>query len=200
MAEKVVTILTKKIKRKQVAWGITGSGDRLGETVRVMDAISKKYSSIVTVRVFLSKAGHQVVKYYALMDDLLQIYERIQVEIDSNTPFLAGALQVGNFEFMLIAPTTSNTVAKISHGIGDTLLCNAALMALKTSTPVYIMPSDFEEGSITTILPNKKELNLNIRREDVENVRKLAQMTGLSILKTPDDIGLVFHKHFQLTS
>jgi archaeoflavoprotein AfpA len=185
-----------KVKRKKIAWGITGSGDRLIETVRIMGAITKKYSDIVAVRVFLSKAGYQVVKYYALMDNLKQTYAKLQVEIDSNTPFLAGAMQVGSFEFMLIAPATSNTVAKISHGIGDTLLCNAALMALKSSNPVYIMPSDLEEGSITTTLPNKKELKLTIRREDVENVRKLAQMTGVSILNTPEDIWRVFREHF----
>jgi flavoprotein len=53
---------------------------------------------------------------------------------------------VKKFDFLLIAPTTSNTVAKISLRIADTLLTNAAIMGQKTSTPIYIMPTDFKEG------------------------------------------------------
>ena len=188
----------KKEKKKKVAWGITGSGDRLVETVEVMKEIKERYQNDVDIRVYLSKAGDQVVKYYRLGNDLKENFERIRVEINSNSPFLAGQLQLGKFEFLLIAPATSNTVAKISMGIADSLLCNAAIMGLKAFVPFYIMPSDYEEGMIVTKLPDGRDMKLRIRKEDVEHVKKLAGMDDVFILEKPEDIHQVFKKHFKL--
>ncbi|MET1123744.1 MAG: archaeoflavoprotein AfpA [Archaeoglobaceae archaeon] len=178
----------------RVAWGITGSGDRLPETVEVMKKIKKSYPD-VEIAVYLSKAGERVVKHYRLMDELRSSF-RVRVEIDPNTPFLAGQLQVGRYEFLLIAPATSNTVAKIAVGIADSLLSNAAIMALKAFVPVYIMPSDYREGEVVTKLPDGRELKLRVRKEDAENVRKLAAMDGVTILEKPEEIFDVFRKHF----
>ncbi len=187
----------KEKKKRKVAWGITGSGDRLVETVEIMKEIKKQYQSEVDIRVYLSKAGDQVVKYYRLVDDLKENFERIYVEINPNSPFLAGQLQLGKFEFLLIAPATSNTVAKISMGIADSLLSNAAIMGLKAFVPFYIMPSDYEEGMIVTKLPDGRDMKLRIRKEDVEHVKKLAGMDDVFILEKPEEIHRVFKKHFK---
>ncbi|NYT00288.1 MAG: archaeoflavoprotein AfpA [Methanocellales archaeon] len=187
----------KKEKRK-VAWGITGSGDRLVETVEVMKEIRKQYKNEVDIVVYLSKAGDQVVKYYRLFNDLKEDFDRVQVEINPNSPFLAGQLQLGKFDFLLIAPATSNTVAKISMGIADSLLCNASIMGLKAFVPSYIMPSDYEEGMIVTQLPNGRDMKLRIRKEEVERVKKLACMEDVIILEKPEEIRQVFKKHFRL--
>lgn len=186
----------KKEKKRKVAWGITGSGDRLVETVEIMKQIKKQYQNEVDIIVYLSKAGDQVVKYYRLADDLKENFDRVWVEINPNSPFLAGQLQLGKFEFLLIAPATSNTVAKISMGIADCLLCNAAIMGLKAFVPFYIMPSDYEEGMIVTKLPNGRDMKLRIRKEDVEHVKKLAGMEDVFILEKPEEIHQVFKKRF----
>jgi len=49
-----------------VAWGITGGGDRLVETLEVMKEISRLYEDKVDVRLYISKAGEQVANYYKL--------------------------------------------------------------------------------------------------------------------------------------
>jgi archaeoflavoprotein AfpA len=183
-------------KKRKVAWGITGSGDRLSETIDIMKRLKDQYQHEVDVRVYLSKAGEQVTKWYKLYDRLKQSFERIWVELNSNSPFLAGDLELGKFEFLLIAPATSNTVAKIAAGITDTLLCNSAVMALKAFVPVYVMPSDYKEGTVVTRLPNGKDLKLRVRKEDVENTRKLARMENVSVLEKPEEICDVFKKHF----
>ena len=192
------TMMEKKEKKqkRKVAWGITGSGDRLVETVEVMKEIKDQYQNEVDIRVYLSKAGDQVVKY-KLVNDLKESFDRILVEINPNSPFLAGQLQTGKFGFLLIAPATSNTVAKISMGIADTLLSNAAVMGLKAFVPLYIMPSDYKEGIIVTELPNGRDLKLRIRKEDVEHVKKLAGMDDVSILEKIEEIYQVFKKHFK---
>lgn len=195
----VTEIITKKKekRKKRVAWGITGSGDRLVETVEIMKEIKKQYQHDVDIIVYLSKAEDLVVKYYKLADCLKDNFDRIRVEIDANTPFLAGQLQLGKFEFLLIAPATSNTVAKISTGMADTLLCNAAIMGLKGFVPVYIMPSDYKEGTIVTKLPNGRNHKLRIRKEDAQHVKKLAAMQDMFILEKPEEIYQVFKKHFR---
>ena len=187
----------KEKKKRRVAWGITGSGDRLIETVEVMKEIRRQYRNEVEIRVYLSKAGDQVVKYYRLGSDLKENFDRIWVEINSNSPFLAGQLQLGKFEFLLIAPATSNTVAKISMGIGDSLLCNAAIIGLKAFVPFYIMPSDYEEGMVVTKLPDGRDMKLRIRKEDVEHVKKLVGMDDVYILEKPGEIYQVFKEHFK---
>ncbi len=187
--------MEEKKKKKRVAWGITGSGDRLPETVDVMLEVRKEFPD-VEIAVYLSKAGAQVVKYYKLMDILKENFGAVRTEIDANTPFLAGQIQVGRYEFLLIAPATSNTVAKIAMGIADSLLSNAAIMGLKAYVPLYIMPSDYKEGEVITKLPDGRDLRLRVRKEDVEHVRKLAQMDGVTILEKPEDIPEVFRKHF----
>jgi archaeoflavoprotein AfpA len=190
--------LAKAEKKRKVAWGITGSGDRLSETIGIMKDLKIEYQDAVDVRVYISKAGEQVVKWYRLYDQLKQNFEKIWVELNSNSPFLAGDLELGKFEFLLIAPATSNTVAKIAAGITDTLLCNSAIMALKTCVPVYIMPSDYREGTVVTRLPNGKDLKLRVRKEDAENTRKVSRMESVFVLEKPEDIREVFRKHFCL--
>jgi archaeoflavoprotein AfpA len=187
----------EKTKKRKVAWGITGSGDRLPETLQIMKQTKDHYKNEVDIRVYLSTAGEQVIKWYKLHDHLKQSFEKILVELGPNSPFLAGDLQLGKFDFLLIAPATSNTVAKIVAGIGDTLLCNSAIMALKAFVPVYIMPSDYKEGKVTTQLPNARKLELRVRKEDAENTRKLSSIESVSVLKNPNDISKVFKKHFQ---
>ncbi|KYH39118.1 MAG: archaeoflavoprotein AfpA [Candidatus Hecatellales archaeon B24] len=186
----------KAEKKGKVAWGITGSGDRLTETVETMKKIKRKYEGIADIKVFLSKAGSLVAKYYRLTGDLEKNFGRLWVETDANSPFLAGQLQLGKFDFLLIAPATSNTVAKISLGIADSLLSNSAIMALKAFVPVYVMPSDYREGVIVTKLPSGRSLKLRVRREDVENVERLTRMEGVFILEKPADLYQVFKKHF----
>ncbi|UCC33829.1 MAG: archaeoflavoprotein AfpA [Candidatus Bathyarchaeota archaeon] len=186
----------EKAKKKRVAWGITGSGDRLAETIETMKRLKSEYQDGVEIQVYISKAGYQVVKWYKVFDDLEQNFGRVLIEINSNSPFLAGQLQLGKFEFLVIGPTTSNTVAKISTGIADTMLSNAAIMGLKAFVPVYIMPSDYEEGIIVTRLPSEREIKLRIRKEDVEHVKRLAGMADVFILKKPEEIHEVFKKHF----
>jgi len=192
---KVVSEKEEK-KKRNVAWGITGSGDRLVETVDIMKEVKKHYENRANISVYLSKAGDQVSKYYRVVSDLKENFQKVWIEINSNSPFLAGELELGKFEFLLIAPATSNTVAKISLGIADSLLSNAAIMALKGFIPVYIMPSDRLEGTITTTLPDGQTLRLSVRKEDADNVRKLASVANVFLLDGPRQIRQVFERHF----
>ncbi len=190
----------KKAKRKRVAWGITGSGDRLREVVEIMKQVRKQYQNDVRITLYLSKGGNQVVNFYRLFKDLKENFDNVRIEINSNVPTLAVQLQNGKIEFLLIAPATGNTVAKIATGIADTLLTNSAIMALKAFVPVYILPCDYKEGITTTQLPDGTEMKIQVRKEDAENAKKLAAMDGVFILEKIEEIPKVFQKHFKLES
>ena len=185
-------------KKKRVAWGITGSGDRLIEVFEVMKQIKDQYQDQIRITVYLSKAGDQVVKLYHLLKDLQENFDKSRVETNSNVPSLALQLQSGKIEFLLIAPTTSNTVAKLANGLSDTLLTNSAIMALKAFVPVYVMPCDYKEGVTVTQLPDGSKMKIRVRKEDAENAKKLSTMDGLFILENPEKIRHIFEKHFKL--
>jgi archaeoflavoprotein AfpA len=184
------------VKKKKIAWGITGAGDKILETMKVMEKIRLEFEDRVDIEVFISKSGDQVVKYYGISNDIESNFDRVWVEINANAPFLAGNIQLGKYEFMLIAPATSNTVAKIAMRMGDTLISNAAIMGQKADVPIYILPSDVEEGVTITQLPDGKDLKITIRKEDVEHVEKLAKMYETYIIKDPHELVGVFQKHF----
>jgi archaeoflavoprotein AfpA len=184
-----------KGKRRRVAWGITGSGEKIEETVEIMEEMKEKYRKEFDIRVYVSKAGDQVLKYYNLSNTLETMFDKTWTEINANAPFLAGQIQMGNFEFLLLAPATSNTVAKISLRIADTLLTNAAIMGQKTSTPIYVMPTDFREGITTTKLPNGRDLELKITREDAQHVKNLQDMENTFVFEHPSEISAIFEKY-----
>jgi archaeoflavoprotein AfpA len=186
----------EKVKKRKVAWGITGAGDKIGEFIEVMKGIQAEFADVVEVQVFLSKAADIVLKYYGLEADLRQNFAKVSLELNSNAPFLAAWMQMRKFEFLLIAPATSNTVSKIANSIGDTMLTNAAIMSLKAFVPVYVAPTDYKEGTVYTKLPNGKEMKLRVRKEEVEQVRKLERMDGVTVLEGPQSLRDVFKKWF----
>ncbi len=172
-----------KAKKRKVAWGITGAGDKIAEVLEVMKDLKKQSEDVVEIEVFVSKAAEIVLKFYRLEDELKRNFPKVQVELNSNSPFLAAWLQMRKYEFLLIAPATSNTVAKIVNGIGDTLITNSAIMSLKAFVPVYILPTDYKESIVYTKLPNGKEMKLRVRKEEADQVRKLEKMEDVHVLE-----------------
>ncbi|MBN2418035.1 MAG: archaeoflavoprotein AfpA, partial [Deltaproteobacteria bacterium] len=150
-----------------IAWGITGAGDLLNEVFDIMYELSKHGDIEITAVV--SKAGEAVLKWYKLREKLDIIAVKVLIEKDANTPFIIGPLQTGKYICLVVAPATANTVAKLVHGIADTLLTNCVSMVNKAEKDVYILPVDRERGSITTTLPDGKPFVLTMRDIDVEN-------------------------------
>jgi archaeoflavoprotein AfpA len=181
-----------KVKKIKVAWGITGAGDKIAEIIETMIDLKKKSEGIVEIHVFLSKAAEIMLKFYRLDDDLRQNFAKVTVESNSNSPFLAGMMQSHKYEFLLIFPASSNTVAKIVNSISDTLLTNSALMSLKAFVPVWIMPVDFKENVIYTKLPNGKEMKLRVRKEEADQVRKLEVMEDVHVFENPQKVREAF--------
>jgi archaeoflavoprotein AfpA len=185
-----------ELKKRKVAWGITGAGDKIAEFINLMKEMKKQYEDKIEIHVFISKAGETVLKFYNLENEVQKNFSKVMIEQNPNSPFLAAWLQSGKYEFLLIAPASSNTVAKMANCIGDTMITNAANMSLKAFVPVYLVPVDYEEKTVYTKLPNGKEMKLRIRKEDAEQVRKLEKMEDVHVLADLEKIRTVFQEWF----
>ena len=177
-----------KVKKRKVAWGITGAGDKIQEIIETMKDLKKQSEDILEIDVFISKAGETMLKFYRLDEELKNNFTKVTVEMNSNAPFLAGMVQSGKYEFLLIMPASSNTVAKLVNGIGDTMLTNSALMSLKAFVPVWVMPVDYKESIVYTKLPNGKEMKLRVRKEEADQVRKLEQTEDVRVFENPGKV------------
>ena len=177
----------------KIVWGITGSGDLISEIFEVMEEISKMNRLKITA--VLSKAAVTVLKWYKLNDSLDRIADRILVEKDANTPFIVGPLQTGEYDALIVAPATANTVAKIVNGIADTIITNSVSQTNKTHVDIYILPVDQKMGTTTTILPGGKKLDLSMRDVDVENTNRLRKMKGIVVLEKPKEIKSIVDRY-----
>ena len=181
--------LRRKTMPLKIVWAITGSGDLISEVFEVMNELSQEKDLEITS--VLSKAAIKVVNWYKLSDKLNSISKKVLVEEDANTPFIVGPLQTGQFDCLLVAPATANTVAKVVNGIADTIVTNAISQTNKTGVGIYILPVDQKKGRTITILPGGKKLELTMRHIDVENTDKLRNLKGITTLTNPGEIRTV---------
>jgi len=188
--------MVKAPKKSKIAWGITGGGDKIAEIAKVMIELKKQYETTVDIHVFVSKNGETMLRFYKQFDGLKQEFSNFSVETNPNAPFLASWLQSGKYDFLIVAPTSSNTVAKIVNGISDTLITNSVIMSLKAFNPVYLLPTDYKENVVETILPNGKTLKIQVRKEEAEQTRKLEQMADMTVIEKPEQIRDIFAKYY----
>jgi dihydromethanopterin reductase (acceptor) len=139
-----------------IAWGITGAGHLLKDTFSVMEELSKEHR----ITAFLSGSGEEVLKAYGLWDRLNEICpgeyleEVITSKAEGRSSPTTGRFFLKKYDALVVSPATTNTVAKIVCGISDTLVTNAVSHAMKSMTPVYIVPVDTKEEEKETVLPN----------------------------------------------
>ncbi len=180
----------------RIVWGITGSGDRIEEILDYMIQLNEDMDLKVTV--IVSKAGEQVLRWYKLWDKLGASFDKVTTETNANVPFIAGPLQIGKYDLLLVAPLTANSTAKIAHGIADTLITNAVAQTLKGTTPVILYPVDQSSTPIDTVGPDGIDFTITPRAIDLDNVERLRNMKHLKILRSPSEIGNSVNNHIKL--
>jgi archaeoflavoprotein AfpA len=170
----------------RIAWGITGSGDKIREVLEAMIRLQKDLGTRVDV--FVSKAGREVLHWYKLWDLLNESFAKVRIEVDANTPFIAGPLQVGKYDVLVVAPLTANSAAKIACGIADTLIANAVAQTLKGTTPVILFPVDQSPGETETVSPEGIIVKIRTRTVDLENTDRLRRMDGVTVVESVTDL------------
>ena len=169
----------------KVVWGITGSGDKMPETVAAMAALREQLDVEITAA--MSIAAVRVLRWYKLTETVEELAKSVKIEKDANSRSHRASAD-RSVRRPLVAPATANSVAKIAHGIEDTMVTNAVGQTAKSTTPVYIMPVDLRPGTTVTMRPGGERLELKIRAIDVENTDKLRTMEGITVFESPSGI------------
>jgi len=170
----------------KLLWGLTGSGYLIKESIDLMKELQENHD--IKIHVALSKEGATVVKWYRQWLYLKDTIKTIKIEKTPNNPWLAGPLQIGNYDFFIVCPVSANTVGKIAYGIADNLISNCVAQAIKGGMEVHLLPSDQEDLPIKTHRPDGSELILKIRDIEIENVNKLKKMEGIHVIKDFSEI------------
>jgi dihydromethanopterin reductase (acceptor) len=157
--------------RSRLGWAVTGSGHFFEESLELIGRLPN-------VDLFVSKAAAEVIRMYK---------SRLPADIRIFRDTTASAAPVGLFyegvyHTLVVAPATSNTVAKFVYGISDTLATNVFAQAGKCRVPSIVFACDTAPeletrapGGIVKVWP---------RRVDLENVEKLKAFEGTTVVES----------------
>ena len=169
-------------QRLRFAWCITGSGHYLEESI----ALAAKLPAL---DLFLSDAAEEVLPIYKLrLDDLKPRFgpgfRLLRDKTASAVP--VGMLYDDVYHTVVIAPATSNTVAKCALGISDTLPTNMFAQAGKLGIPGIVFACD-TEPTVVTKSPHEW-VTLHPRRIELENVERLRAIEYCRVVSSPDEL------------
>lgn len=157
----------------KVAWCITGAEMFLNDVIGLILEIGPERAEV-----FTSKAAEELLLRYKLMEK----FAHFKVHPDEQTSyFQVRRLFSGKFDIVVIAPCSTNTIAKMVHGISDNLVTNIFSQAGKIRLPIYILPSDTAEVMQFSTKSGKTHI-LYLREIDKENLRKLKNFEGVKVL------------------
>ncbi|MFQ6088993.1 MAG: flavoprotein [Candidatus Methanofastidiosia archaeon] len=166
---------------KRIAWGITGAGHFLEESIKIVEKLE-------FVDLFISLAGEEVLRMYKLskrVENLKKKNVRIFRQRLESAP-IAGWFYKPFYMVLVISPATSNTVAKFVCGISDSLITNLFAQAGKSKVPIVVLPTDVSE--IIKSQSPKGKVTIYPRRIDLENVKKLRSFERVKVVKSTEEL------------
>lgn len=137
------------------------------------------------VDLYLSAAADEVLPLYKLSLEKLKREFRVFRD-NSRSSVPVGLLYADFYHTVVLAPATSNTVAKCAFGISDTLPTNMFAQAGKLGIPGIVYACDTEPVVITK--SPREWVELRPRRIELENVERLAQIDFCRVVKSLDDL------------
>ena len=164
---------------QRLAWAITGSGHYLRESLSVLQ-------SLKIVDIFLSKAAAEIIKQYGFQAQLDTSGHKVYQDKTASSVPVEG-FYTGKYHTLVIAPATSNTVAKMAYGFSDSLVTNLYAQAGKTRVPSIIFACDTipaaGENAIESEAPRENMVQVFPRQIDLENVQKLVSFEHTLIVE-----------------
>lgn len=137
------------------------------------------------VDLFLSDAASEVLNMYG--HDLQTLRGHFRVFRDTTASAApVGLFYHGHFHTVVLAPATSNTVAKCVWGISDTLVTNIFTQAGKCRVPIIVFACD-TEPTLLSEAP-REWVTVCPRRIDLENVERLKGFEGVTVVSSMADL------------
>jgi len=137
------------------------------------------------VDLFVSRAASEVVRMYK-QDLTLPKSTRIFRDTTASAAPV-GYFYYGVYHTLVVAPATSNTVAKCALGISDNLATNVFAQAGKCRVPVIIFPCDTAPELVTEA--PKGMVNVYPRQIDLENAARLKSFDSTEAVDSLQELG-----------
>jgi flavoprotein len=171
--------------RSRFAWCITGSGHFLDESIALA-------ARLPALDLFLSDAAEEVLAIYGLPIEELRPrfapgFRLVRDKTASAVP--VGMLYDNVYHTVVIAPATSNTVAKCAFGISDSLPTNMLAQAGKVGVPCIVFACD-TEPVVVTRSPHDW-VTLRPRRIELDNVERLRGIDFCQVVCSPAELEAV---------
>jgi dihydromethanopterin reductase (acceptor) len=173
---------TPQAPRSRFAWCITGSGHFLDESIALA-------ARLPALDLFLSDAAEEVLAIYKMPIDELRSrfgpgFRLVRDKTASAVP--VGMLYDDVYHTVVIAPATSNTVAKCAFGISDSLPTNMLAQAGKLGVPCIVFACD-TEPVVVTRSPHDW-VTLRPRRIELDNVDRLRGIDLCQVVCSPAEL------------
>lgn len=174
----------------RIAWAITGSGHYITECVEFLLTLDN-------VDLYVSQAGEEVLKMYGIkLDDLRQKMPVYRDKTASCPP--VGLFYKGYYHTFVLAPATSNTIAKCVLGIADSLVTNLYAQAGKCRVQSIVYPCDIAPEMETTA-PSGKVM-VYPRKIDLEGTAKLREFEYTRVVESVEDLILEVQQRLQIVN
>jgi len=154
-------------KKPRWGWALTGSGHFLKESLALIRDLEH-------VDLFLSKAADEVLRMYKQELNLPRSIRIFRDRTASAAP--VGQFYYGLYHTLIVAPATSNAVAKFVHGISDDLVSNVFAQGCKCRVPAIVFACDTAPELVTEA--PKGMVNVYPRPIDLENRERLGRFAG----------------------
>ncbi|WP_119287014.1 flavoprotein [Azohydromonas sediminis] len=178
--------MTDPAARRRLAWAVTGSGHFLEESLDVA-------ARLPDVDLYLSAAAEEVLPMYGRrLDELKGRFRIFRDKTASAVP--VGTLYEDVYHTVVIAPATSNTVAKCAFGISDTLPTNMFAQAGKLGIPSIVFACD-TEPVVVTRAPHEW-VTLRPRRVEFDNLERLRAIDHCLVVTSPAELAAALDERF----
>jgi dihydromethanopterin reductase (acceptor) len=165
------------VRPQRLAWALTGSGHYFSECLELMQELP-------ALDLFVTRAAAEVVRMYRQKLDRLKGVRIYKDTTASAAP--VGQFYQGMYHTLVVAPATSNTVAKCVFGISDTLATNVFAQAGKCRVPSIVFACD-TAPEMETMAPEGL-VKVYPRRIDLDNVERLRTFEATTVVETLDEL------------
>ena len=164
--------------KPRLAWAVTGSGHYLDECLEII-------RDFQDVDLFYSSAGEEVLRMYGHDPKAINKQGRVYRDRAASSPPV-GLFYRGDYHTLVVAPATSNTVAKMVLGLSDGLVSNVYAQAGKCGIPSIVLACD-TEPEMDTPAPDRI-VKVWPRKIDLEHTHKLATYEGTTVVENPEKL------------